>query len=675
MVISRYEDFILESMIRASKEFLKIVDIIKGESSVASKLAELLGQDVKTNYNFIKIADDPAKLNFVPDSQATRRLAAGTSDAELFAAASNPTTIGRLVKSIFNSNKIPVTDDELERFGNLFRSYASLLSNTESITIVTGDQIKKWYHEKNYAGREGRDGTLNKSCMRHDDCQEFFDIYTLNPDIVSMVIKVNDEGRLEARALLWQTDKGPYLDRVYSLKPDVEKTLELWAEMKVDGLMKYNTIGGERLHVRIKPHKMYGQFPYMDSFCYYLRDGDPEQEVGATLLNYVKDDAPENLYLLHDTEVGYEKMDTVWSDYHDQELSRRHAVWSSSRESWLHADRSVTDAATGDNIPEDDAVWSGVLDGYIDAENAQEVITDEDDSTDYYPIENSDHPYFEDQATGKMYSEEMRDKVLTEFNGDYYNMSLCVMVSRLNVLGMARAKQIYGQKYQYEFVTELDARLFGMKTVGESVPVPKQNHIESTYSGVIASQLRDLVMKLDAPEGLKEQKILEINEAHAQMMNSDRDYKARNTTADKYGGFDGLVEEWSKNFGCEDVEAVIASTNFGWNIRIGLMGRGLWSGAVAGGTPEEKLLSVVGSPKTEVDAVEAIVDCVKDPRLAADHNHMTEVWGEQRAKAKVIVVKVMTALYAKVGREMGKCMDLFIKEVLHESQLSWYGPL
>jgi hypothetical protein len=249
------------------------------------------------------------------------------------------------------------------------------------------------------------------------------------------------------------------------------------------------------------------------------------------------------------------------------------------------------------------------------------------------------------------------------------------MVSRLNVLGMARAKQIYGQKYQYEFVTELDARLFGMKTTGESVPVPKKNHIVSTYSGLIASQLRDLVMKLDAPEGLKEQKLLEIDEAHAQMMNSDRDYKARNTLVDRFGGFDGLIKEWSDSFGREDVEKVISSSNFSWNIRLGLMGYGYRPDAVMGDTPEERLVSVVGEPNTDDDAVQAIIDLIKDPRAVKDESRMSEIWGVRRSKVKVVMAKIMTALYFKVNKDISRCMDLIRKDLLGDVQLSWHGAL
>ena len=47
------------------------------------------------------------------------------------------------------------------------------------ISIVFGDKIKFWYHRKNYVHEYG---DLGCSCMKYDECQDYFGIYTENPE-------------------------------------------------------------------------------------------------------------------------------------------------------------------------------------------------------------------------------------------------------------------------------------------------------------------------------------------------------------------------------------------------------------------------------------------------------------------------------------------------------------
>ena len=66
------------------------------------------------------------------------------------------------------------------------------------ITEVSGEDIRKWYHGRMYAPNAG---TLSESCMRHDKCQDYFDIYTDNPG-VRMIIATKDD-KLMGRAIVW----------------------------------------------------------------------------------------------------------------------------------------------------------------------------------------------------------------------------------------------------------------------------------------------------------------------------------------------------------------------------------------------------------------------------------------------------------------------------------------
>ena len=56
--------------------------------------------------------------------------------------------------------------------------------------------------------------------MRYDRCQIKFDIYVNNPSVCKMIIMKDrkDDEKIIGRALLWETNKGKFMDRVYSLE-------------------------------------------------------------------------------------------------------------------------------------------------------------------------------------------------------------------------------------------------------------------------------------------------------------------------------------------------------------------------------------------------------------------------------------------------------------------------
>ena len=85
-------------------------------------------------------------------------------------------------------------------------------------TIVFGEKIKFWYHRKNYFSECG---DLGCSCMKYDECQDYFGIYTENPDHVGMAIMVNNENKLLARCLIWypntKKDKSIIFNKLFKL--------------------------------------------------------------------------------------------------------------------------------------------------------------------------------------------------------------------------------------------------------------------------------------------------------------------------------------------------------------------------------------------------------------------------------------------------------------------------
>lgn len=175
---------------------------------------------------------------------------------------------------------------DIETFVNLYKAHNLFNRNVlDYFRVVEGDEIKKWYNQSTY---EKGCGTLNNSCMRYDKCADFFDIYINNN--VKLLILVNNENKLVGRSLLWETNKGKYMDRVYS-SDHIQNVFNKWAENnKYD--ISYNK-GNDNFTTKVKVN-FNKKFPYLDSFRYMIFDKNDKENV-ATLytneprnLNYFK---------------------------------------------------------------------------------------------------------------------------------------------------------------------------------------------------------------------------------------------------------------------------------------------------------------------------------------------------------------------------------------------------
>lgn len=82
------------------------------------------------------------------------------------------------------------------------------------LTLVEGEDIRKYYHERNYSPDQTLT-TLHRSCMRHESCQVQMDFYVQNPN-VKMLVELDDNKKVRGRAIVWTLTNGEvYMDRVY----------------------------------------------------------------------------------------------------------------------------------------------------------------------------------------------------------------------------------------------------------------------------------------------------------------------------------------------------------------------------------------------------------------------------------------------------------------------------
>ena len=150
-----------------------------------------------------------------------------------------------------------------------------------TIGIVSG-KFASWIY--NYKNQSGNAGTLSASCMKHDSCSNYFDIYEKNVD---MIVAMKDN-LVIGRCILWELDNGQYFaDRIYGVEKTVEsikafcsehgiwtKVYQTYSDYGIELHGKRASLEGEYLTLK-NPIPEYAYTPYMDTF-----DMVPELEDG-----------------------------------------------------------------------------------------------------------------------------------------------------------------------------------------------------------------------------------------------------------------------------------------------------------------------------------------------------------------------------------------------------------
>lgn len=214
-----------------------------------------------------------------------------------------------------------ITDADIEKFVNDLTAFVKINMAPEGSVIsqVKGEEIRKWYNTENYQSKTGQ---LGGSCMSYESCQGYLDIYTENPEMISLLILKNESGKLVGRSLLWKLDDGrKFMDRVYCQTDYDVKIFEKWA---IDNGCIYRNQGGnnkikyylngEELpsgpmskgieHTKLEVtlhHCDFDDYPYIDTLCYLNMDS-------STLCNLDTDSDRE----LRDTEGK-------WLEYYDED--------------------------------------------------------------------------------------------------------------------------------------------------------------------------------------------------------------------------------------------------------------------------------------------------------------------------------------------------------------------
>jgi hypothetical protein len=193
--------------------------------------------------------------------------------------------IGRLSKRILDKVDKKYSAQDVEAFVNKFKSMVELQRNRNKLfELVNGNDIAYWYLGDRYIVGNG---SLQGSCMRYEECQEYFGIYTQNKDKVSLLIlkDYENEDKIAGRAIVWKLDDGnTFMDRIYYTK---EEEVELFKNYARENGWLYKSKQNMQPNedIEIKEGSYYEKelkitldidfdyFPYMDTMRYLFYQG------------------------------------------------------------------------------------------------------------------------------------------------------------------------------------------------------------------------------------------------------------------------------------------------------------------------------------------------------------------------------------------------------------------
>lgn len=355
-----------------SDEIRTILEQIESNSIVAQLLLKSrLPKDILVDdcVNYISLSStDKGRISYLTNDRMEKM-----DESEYWSSTRRyHTKPGGFVGKMFKK----IDSREVEKFSNQFRTIANKPSFR--FEVVSGERIRELYrynyHSSDY-------GTLGASCMKHEECQDFFGIYKDNPEIVSMLVMFDDNDLILGRAILWNYNSYKLMDRIYSVSDDTLPVyFKQWcsengyyhkSEQNWYNTMAFEQFGQKKVEFQIKislPNTNFDRYPYMDTFKFI--------DVNGNLYNY----QPENVefYSMINTNGYRQGSDSLRFDG----ISRvfRHpgeCVWLGYKDMYTHHNNVKYSEVNDCHILNDDCIFREDISSYVfkdDSNNNQEAI-------------------------------------------------------------------------------------------------------------------------------------------------------------------------------------------------------------------------------------------------------------------------------------------------------------
>jgi len=385
---------------------------VRGKSAICAKFLEWDNDKSKTfDSCYINRTDDDDGVTFVQSARLQRMEDQGGGVDPWTVRGRIDTTIGRLVRRIFGTK---FDQKSVEIFINKYKAIVRAEKEFGNFEVVDGDQIAHWYLNTRYIRpKSGRGGVLGGSCMGGRECQNYFGIYTHNPNQVSLCILKNEKGdKIKGRALVWQLSKPEnyvFMDRIYTADDaDVNLFVEYakrmgWSTKKRQSYRGDELIlpDGEELdNVKMEivlDDVNFNRYPYMDTFRNFYKQDKVLSNVPVTGLK--------NSWHLNDTGGYYGEYDDgdyepiMVEDWRGNEVEEQQSVWCEFEDVWClnteaiyiikgehgrskyytpTSELLVYSEYSDSKYHEDDAIYSKWLKDWVYKRYAVKVYFDED---------------------------------------------------------------------------------------------------------------------------------------------------------------------------------------------------------------------------------------------------------------------------------------------------------
>ena len=382
-------------------------------------------------FSYLDLADTDDQITFI-QSNKYREIANDNNlifEEEIWTSKKRSSArVGKLIGKLIPFFKTA----DIENFVN---SYKSEFRRNENIKfqIVEGSDIIKYYNGRNYYPGNG---SLNKSCMRHDSCDKFMNIYKHNSSKIKMVVLLDDyHKKILGRAILWKTDDDRFLmDRIYTIDDTTTISFKKYAE-KNNWLYKayqrfdaYNIVenGVEKfIPLRVSIHGNFEYFPYLDTMFYYnekenyLTNDDEEYKNNSNVIklreingrhsgneNFVYDILSKKFIRLDDS---------IYCYYGDGYTHKNNAYFFEEYDEYAIPQKLRYSDYSKKIILTDRSVYSNALSSFVSSDDVMRVWLSNSEQ-DYLPKSELNKTYFKDHFNGDYYIKDL----IIENNGKTY---------------------------------------------------------------------------------------------------------------------------------------------------------------------------------------------------------------------------------------------------------------
>jgi len=256
-----------------SDDLREILEQIKSESVVADLLLKRRHQKddlVEDPVNFISISSqDSSRISYL----TTERIGSISQDDYWTSSRRFHIKPGGFISKVFKD----ISAKDVEIFSNLFRVESR--KPKFRFEVVKGEDIRRYYHYEKHASDSG---SLGVSCMRYDSCQRMFDVYVDNTDKISMLVMLNEYGKVMGRSLLWNFGDNKIMDRIYTINDEqLPFYFKKWAtengylfrtQQNWYNSLQFQKLSDDKkiLRLEVKLNNFdFSYYPYMDTFKFF----------------------------------------------------------------------------------------------------------------------------------------------------------------------------------------------------------------------------------------------------------------------------------------------------------------------------------------------------------------------------------------------------------------------